>query len=243
MSQARGIQSIEVGGQLLQALLRAGRPLPLKDLAQEAGMPAAKAHPYLVSFGRLGLVAQQPDGRYGLGAMALQLGLIGLQQHEPVRLASQELEPLAAASGCTVALALWGNAGPTVVRVAEAPSPVHVTLRHGTVLNLAQTATGQVLAAGRPRAEVDALWKQQGGRGRSAWHAQLAAVAAAGHAFSDAGLLPGVGALAVPAGHVDMALVAVAPQAQWSDKKKRQQVLALLLEAAARVQRALGSVA
>ena len=55
---ARGIQSIEVGGQLLQALLRAGRPLPLKELAQRAGMTPAKAHPYLVSFGRLGLVAQ-----------------------------------------------------------------------------------------------------------------------------------------------------------------------------------------
>ncbi len=50
----RGIQSIEVGGQLLRALVHHGRPMALKDLAREADMSAAKAHPYMVSFGRLG---------------------------------------------------------------------------------------------------------------------------------------------------------------------------------------------
>ena len=62
----RGIQSIEVGGQLLLALARQGCPLLLKDLAQAAGMTPAKAHPYLVSFGKLGLITQEPGtGRYG----------------------------------------------------------------------------------------------------------------------------------------------------------------------------------
>ena len=54
----RGIQSIEVGGQLLRALAHHGRPMALKDLAREAGMAPAKAHPYLVSFGQLGLIEQ-----------------------------------------------------------------------------------------------------------------------------------------------------------------------------------------
>ena len=52
----RGIQSIEVGGQLLRALVHSGRPMALKDLAREADMSPAKAHPYMVSFGRLGLI-------------------------------------------------------------------------------------------------------------------------------------------------------------------------------------------
>jgi hypothetical protein len=54
--KSRGIQSIEVGGRLLQALARAGDPMMMRDLAREAGMTPAKAHPYLVSFSRLGLV-------------------------------------------------------------------------------------------------------------------------------------------------------------------------------------------
>src|SRR5512139_2213625 len=81
----RGIQSVEVGGRLLQTLAHHGRPMALKDLAREAGMPAAKAHPYLVSFGKLGLIAQENgSGRYGLGPLAMQLGLISLQQFDPV---------------------------------------------------------------------------------------------------------------------------------------------------------------
>ena len=82
---SRGIQSVEVGGQLLKALARSGRRMALKDLARDADMTPAKAHPYLVSFGKLGLIEQDPvSGHYGLGQLAVQLGLISLQQVDPV---------------------------------------------------------------------------------------------------------------------------------------------------------------
>ena len=59
MEKARaGIQSVEVGFALLDALARATGPLMLRDLAAAAHMSAAKAHRYLVSFQRLGLVLQ-----------------------------------------------------------------------------------------------------------------------------------------------------------------------------------------
>ena len=112
----RGIQSVEVGGRLLLALAEAGRPMPLKDLAQAAGMPAAKAHPYLVSFGKLGLIVQDgASGHYGLGPLAMQLGLISLQQFDPIRLATERLPELARAVGHTVAIAVWGERGPTII--------------------------------------------------------------------------------------------------------------------------------
>ena len=71
-----GIQSVEVGFALLEGLTRSRGPLMLKDVAASAGMSAAKAHRYLVSFQRLGLVEQDPvSGHYGLGPAALQIGL------------------------------------------------------------------------------------------------------------------------------------------------------------------------
>jgi len=246
----RGIQSLEVGGTLLHALAEAGRPLPLKELASRAGMSAAKAHPYLVSWGRVGLVAQDgASGHYGLGPMALQLGLISLQQHDPVRLASAQLEGLAQATGCTVALTLWGNAGPTVVRVAEAPSPLHVTLRHGTVLNLHQTASGLAMAAWRPDAQIEPLWRRSLGAAAtaSAWaafQAQLAQVRQVGHAESDDALMPGLAALAVVAcdalGASQWALVAVAPRSQWPDEAARQAAVGALQSSVLQVRRQLG---
>ena len=35
--ESRGIQSIEVGGELLRALAKSGEPMMLRDLAREAG--------------------------------------------------------------------------------------------------------------------------------------------------------------------------------------------------------------
>jgi len=156
-ADSRGIQSIEVGGRLLLALVHHGRPLALKDLAQAADMSPGKAHPYLVSYIKLGLVEREGDGgRYGLGPLALQMGLIGLQQYDPVRLAMPLIDELARATGHTVGIAVWGDRGPTLVGIAQAPRPVHVTMRHGTVMSIPGTASGRLFAAFGPDEAVAA---------------------------------------------------------------------------------------
>ena len=146
--QRQGIQSIEVGARLLRALAANGRPMMLRDLAKNAGMPAAKAHRYLVSFMRMGLVEQDANsGRYDLGGFALELGLASLARIDPVRLAAPVLEDLCERIGETVALAMWGNHGATCVRWVEAGGPITVTLRTGVVLPLTTSATGRAFAA------------------------------------------------------------------------------------------------
>lgn len=85
----QGIQSIEVGARLLEALAFAPRSVMLRDLAAKADMSPSKAYRYLVSFIRMGLVAQEHDcGRYTLGSFSLQLGLSALARMEPVTLAT-----------------------------------------------------------------------------------------------------------------------------------------------------------
>lgn len=146
--QRQGIQSIEVGARLLRVLAAHGRPLMLRDLAKNAGMPAAKAHRYLVSFMRMGLVEQDGNtGRYDLGAFALELGLASLSRLDPVRLAAPILDDLCEEIGETVALAMLGNHGATIVRWVEAGGPITVTLRTGTVLPLCNSATGRAFVA------------------------------------------------------------------------------------------------
>ncbi|HAY08713.1 MAG TPA: IclR family transcriptional regulator, partial [Thauera sp.] len=148
-SERRGIQSIEVGGALLQALVRSGKPMILKELAREAGMPPAKAHPYLVSFGKLGLIEQNPlTGRYGLGPFALQVGLTALHGLDPLKAAIPEVARLADDIELNVAIAVWGNLGPTIVHIEECSKQIHVNMRPGTVMTpLLLSATGRVFAA------------------------------------------------------------------------------------------------
>lgn len=217
----RGIQSIEVGGQLLKALVRAGSALALKDLARAAGMTPAKAHPYLVSFGKLGLVEQDPvSGRYGLGPLALQLGLIGLQQVDPVRLAVAQLPALAAQLGCTVSAAVWGPMGPIIVHVEHGPTPVHVAMRHGTPASLRHTGTGKVFAAFAPPQAVAAALAREGEAAAlddPAFAAELQDIRRERLSRVRDELLPGISAMAVPVfdgfGRLALALAAIGPSA------------------------------
>jgi len=146
--QRAGIQSVEVGFELLNALSRASGALMLRDLAADAGMSAAKAHRYLVSFQRLGLVTQDTaTTRYDLGPAALRLGLASLSRIDAVRLARERIDALLPLTGHTLAIAVWGNQGPTMVHWTEAPTAVPVALRLGDVMPLLSSATGRCFAA------------------------------------------------------------------------------------------------
>jgi DNA-binding IclR family transcriptional regulator len=143
-----GIQSVEVGFALLDVLAQAPGPLMLRDLASAAGMSAAKAHRYLVSFQRLGLVVQDNSStRYELGPATLRLGLATLSRLDAVKMARERLPALMEETSHTVALAVWGNRGPTLVHWQETPLAVPVNLRLGDVMPLLSSATGRCFAA------------------------------------------------------------------------------------------------
>ena len=220
--ESRGIQSIEVGGQLLLAMAHLARPTPLKDLAREAGMNPAKAHPYLVSFGKLGLIQQDPmTGYYGLGPLALQLGLISLQQVDPLRLATAELPRLARAIGHTIGVAMWGNRGPTFVRLEEGPTAVHVNMRHGTVVSVKGTASGRLFAAFVPREQVLEALSLESGETKTRldprFEADLKRIRERRFSSIADGTVKGVTALAAPVfdgfGKMVLAITAIGPSA------------------------------
>ena len=119
-TQRAGIRSVEVGAGLLTVLGNAAGALMLRDLAALAGMRAAKAHRYLVSFQRQSLVIQDPSkARYDLAPAALKPGLASLSGIDAVKLARAQLGFLMAQIGQT--LAVCGNPGPCRVYREESP--------------------------------------------------------------------------------------------------------------------------
>ncbi|HSW08734.1 IclR family transcriptional regulator [Aquabacterium sp.] len=247
--ESRGIQSIEVGGRLLRALVHLGRPMPLKDLAREADMTPAKAHPYLASFGKIGLIEQDAvTGHYGLGPLALQVGLISLQQVDPIRLASAELPVLARAVGQTVGIAIWGNRGPTFVRLEEGPTAVHVNMRHGTVVSVRGTASGRLFAAFVSRDQVLAMLRAEAGqktaRLEPAFEAELERIREQRFASVTDGTVPGITAVAAPVfdgfGTMVLALTAIGPSAML-DASRQGEAARLLIACGEALSRRLGA--
>ncbi|MCC6473398.1 MAG: IclR family transcriptional regulator [Burkholderiales bacterium] len=150
------MQSADVVLRVLRVLVEAPGPMLLRDLAAAAGMPAAKAHRYLVSLARAGFAEQPRPGRpYHLGPRALELGLVSLARLDYLRVAGDALPQLCRRADETVALALWSSRGPIFVRWEEPPHPVATNVRLGSLVPVLRSASGRVLAAYLP-AEVTA---------------------------------------------------------------------------------------
>ena len=254
----RGIQSIEVGGTLLQALVRNGTPMMLKDLAREAGMPPAKAHPYLVSFGKLGLIEQDTvTGRYGLGPFSLQMGLTALHALDPLKAAMPEVARLADDIQLNVAIAVWGNRGPTIIRIEECARPIHVNMRPGTVMTpLMLTATGRVFAAflpehiTRPLVEEELVQLARGEQPAlkmSQRHVDeiLAEVRKYGLARALGHPIPGINAFSAPvfdnSGALSMAITAMGPAGAF-DTEWKGQTASRVLNCAREISGRLGNI-
>jgi DNA-binding IclR family transcriptional regulator len=227
VKERAGIQSVEVGFALLDVLSRARGPLMLRDLAAAAGMSAAKAHRYLVSFQRLELVAQDDAStRYDLGPAALKLGLASLSRLDAVKLARRRASLLIEEIGHTVALAVWGNHGPTIVHWEETPQAVTVNLRLGDVMPLLSSATGRCFAAFVSKDAITPMLKEEIAQAQRQGRKDMPASLAQARALLDEvrqrgaarvvdTLLPGIVGFCAPVfdadGHIALGIVALGP--------------------------------
>jgi DNA-binding IclR family transcriptional regulator len=218
-----GIQSLETGIVLLRALVAAAAPMKLKDVAAAARMSPSKAHRYMVSLCRTGLVAQEAaDAEYRLGPYALEMALACLNSLRPVKLASAALEAVSREAGLTVAIAAWGNHGPTIVRIEESTHAVSMNVRAGTVVPVTRSAAGLVLAAFLPRHVVESRLVEELPRAadRKSLERCLDRIRASGVASVAQKLVPGTDALAVPIfdhrSAVALALLAVGASGTFS---------------------------
>jgi len=222
-SAQAGIQSLEAGLEVLKRMVEAARPMKLKDIAAEAGMSASKAHRYLVSLSRAGFVVQEPgEAQYRLGPYSLEMAVACLNSLRPVKLASEALEAISRETGLTVAIAAWGNRGPTIVRIEESSHAVSMNVRAGTVVPLTRSASGLVFGAFMPRHVVEPFIAAEVTRApeRRRLEEIFGEVRNTGVGAVAQKLVPGADALAVPIfdhrGAVALALLAVGASGTFS---------------------------
>ena len=150
-----GVQSFEVGAVVLRAIVRGQSLMTLKDIAAAADMPPSKAHRYLVSLIRTGLIEQDPiTSRYKLGPFSLDIGLVALDRLDRVRLGLSAISDLRDRINETVGLAVWGDHGPVIVRWERPQRAVTVNVVTGTSLPLLSSASGRVFAAWLPKSQT-----------------------------------------------------------------------------------------
>ncbi|MCB1396517.1 MAG: IclR family transcriptional regulator [Rhodobacter sp.] len=209
---AGGIQSLDAALRLLKVLAEAGGAASLSDLARRCEMPPPKVHRYLASFLNAGIVEQAGrSGKYDLGPEALRLGLAAIARHDFVNRAADSLTDLAAQTGMSVLLSVWGNEGATVIRWERAEVPTVTSMGLGTTMPLLHSATGRAFLAWAPPAAITGRIEAELQRARAMpgllpdITPDTASVAAlrerirgAGLATADGSFIPGLVALAAP---------------------------------------------
>lgn len=147
-SSQQGIQSIEVGADLLQVLSDAAGPVALKDLATRANMSPSKAHKYLVSLARCGMTRQdRVSGYYDLGPLALKMGLAALNRRDAVRLVAEAAIDFNQRHDLTVMVTIWTPRGPIVIALHNSSQLVVGNVSVGAILPVLRSASGRVFLA------------------------------------------------------------------------------------------------
>jgi len=143
----QGVQALETGLGVLEALINSSRSLMLKEVAERAAVHPAKAHRYLVSFVRMGYAVQDDDGLYRLGPTALRAGMACIDQTDALRLARPVLDELSSELDESFSAAVWGTHGPTIVLWRDSTRAISVNIRPGSVLTVLSSAAGRVFLA------------------------------------------------------------------------------------------------
>jgi len=128
--------------------------------------------------------------------------------------------------GHTVALAVWGNHGPTIVHWEESPQAVTVNLRLGDVMPLLSSATGRCFAAYVSKDAIAPMLREELTRAQKQGRADVPATMAGVRAMLDEVrargtsrvvdvLLPGIVGFCAPVfdadGHIALGIVALGP--------------------------------
>jgi DNA-binding IclR family transcriptional regulator len=213
-------------------------------------MHPSKVHRYLVSLVRVGLASQSSEtGHYDLGSASRSLGLEALRRTEAVGIVSPHAVTLRDVSGHTVNLAVWTEAGPTIVRTNVGTHSLPIVPRVGSTLPLLDSAIGLVFYAFLPRGVTSAILKQQQREKATTTMSQAEAdelaelVRGDGIGRTQRDLIFGVSAAAAPVFGADdslEAVMAVILARRRATTRENARVAELLRTAAARASHELG---
>jgi DNA-binding IclR family transcriptional regulator len=238
----QGIQSVEIGSRVLLTLEQGRGPLTLSEVGKRSGLHPAKAHRYLVSLVRTGLASQDPNtGLYDLGPASRHLGIEALRRTDAVSTASAHAIELRDETGHTTEVAVWSEAGPTIVRWDTGAHVLPIVVRVGSTLPLLDSAVGFLCVAHLPASMTKEILKtqQRNGETRRMSVAEIeefgAQVRSEPYSSTINQMIFGLAALAAPVfaadGRLEVILGLVLPARMFTDKEAHR--LGLLLRAAA----------
>jgi len=162
IKKRKGIQSVEIGLKVLDALVSIGRPSSLSEIAKASDLSLSQTHRYLASFVNMCYLRQDPESSlYDLHIGTLRIGLASLARLDVLEEAGRIAQAFVAATNRTALLSIWSELGPTIIRWFPGNPPVYTTLAIGSRLSLTHSATGRVFLTFQHESYVAKLLQEE----------------------------------------------------------------------------------
>ena len=161
MPNGNTILSVAKAMQLLQLLSAGGRPLTLKEIAEQAELPKSTAFGLLTTMREYDVISQGTDGKYGLGLRLFEYGCQIGRSWDISAAAKPYMEHLAADTGASVMLSICEGGSVITLDQVEARDKLRIVSDAGARLPIYCTSQGKVFLAHMPRAEAEKLLRRQ----------------------------------------------------------------------------------
>jgi IclR family transcriptional regulator, KDG regulon repressor len=237
------------GFNLLETLTSSDRPRGVSELSREMRLTKSNVQRLLSTMLELGYVQKDPvTSHYSATLKMWEFGHRVLSRDEIKRAAIAHLRSLHQEVGETVFLCVSSGYDVLYVDIIENPNPIRIFCTVGMRVPQWKTASGKVILANRPSAEIEAAFDlmQQATPtrlDRNAWREEFTRIRTAGYARSEGAFRPGVNSIAAPicdsAGEVVASLALSAPSERSPPETLDGHSLPLV-HAALRVSQALG---
>ena len=161
MPDGNTILSVSKAMELLQLLSADGRPMTLKEIAQQAGFPKSTVFGLLTTMREYDVVSQTPEGKYTLGLRLFEFGCQVEKSWDISSVAKPYMEHLAQQTGASVMLSICQNESVITLDHVQPRNNLRIVSDVGSRLPVYCTSQGKVFLASMPSEQVQKLLRRQ----------------------------------------------------------------------------------
>ncbi|GHH99242.1 IclR family transcriptional regulator [Neobacillus kokaensis] len=196
-----GIQSLELGIQILKKIAEENTPLSITEISELCEISKSKLHRYLTSLYRTGFLQRNESLQYFIGPALIQIGNNAVGPSDIKDIARPTLIKLREMFNETVFLSIWGGNGPYPIEIEESRRAINIGIQVGSKTSMVLTTSGRLFAAYLPEQETSYYLHKELLEHRLSiddFQKELSAIKDTGYSVTEESLIPGIVAVGCP---------------------------------------------
>lgn len=230
----QGIQSLELGIEILKKIGEAEKPLTISEISDLCDISKSKLHRYLTSFYRTGFLQRNSSLKYSIGKELITIGLNASKNINIKEAAKPVLLNLRDQLNETVFLSIWRGNGPYPIDIVESNRSYTIGINVGSNTSITKTTAGRLFAAYLPKEMTKYSLQKElfvYKVDKEAFYKELSVIKEMGYSITKGTLVPGIVAIGCPVfgpNDVIAATISVVGILGTMDQSSDSKVIALL---------------